>query len=111
MVNEKQEQKIMERVQATIEVYFANDGLINDTDLANILTLSGIKTSSSTVGRDLVSTRAEQLIGTDRLEYIKKLRQKNKELGLSKGGKNSVFNNNIERDIDGKFKGSAPRRG
>lgn len=111
MVNEIQEEKITERVKATLEIFFENDGLISDNDLADILTFSGIKTSSSTVGRDLISERAEQLVGKEGLKYIKKLRKLNKTLGQTKGGINSIFHNDVIRDENGKFRGSAKRHG
>lgn len=111
MINENQEKKISERVKATLEVFFENNGLISDNALADILIFSGIKTSSSTVGRDLVSERAEQLIGKERIEHIKKMRELNKTFGQIKGGTNSIFYNDVVRDEDGKFKGSSKRHG
>ncbi len=110
MINDEKEQIIINRIKNTIELFFENNCSISDKDLAEVLTLNGIKTSSSTVGRDLTSEKAEALVGTEIIEKIKEYRQKNKELGLSKGGQHSVFNNNIERDENGKFTGSKPRK-
>lgn len=104
------EEIIIHRVKNTIELFFENNCNISDNDLAEILTLKGIKTSSSTVGRDLVSERAETLVGASIVGKIKECRRLNKENGLSKGGKISVFNNDIERDENGKFTGSRPRK-
>lgn len=110
MVSNSREEFIVDRIKNTVELFFENDCKISDNDLAEALSIKGIKTSSSTVGRDLISERAEMIFGVEVIDLIRKYRQINKELGLSKGGKNSVFNNDVERDEYGKFRGSKPRR-
>ena len=109
MINDSKEEKILERTQVTIELFFDNEGKISDTDLARLVSLQGIETSSSTAGRDLTSERAVRLIGEERVNIIKELRAKNKLEGKIKGGKNSVSNNDVLRDENGKFQGSHKR--
>ena len=108
-MNNERESKILERIKMTIELFFENDGKISDTDLARLVFLNGYETSSSTVGRDLTSERAVRLIGEERVNIIKELRAKNKLEGKIKGGKNSVSNNDVLRDENGKFQGSHKR--
>lgn len=111
MINDIQEEQILKRVSKTIELFFENNGMISDVDLAKLVTLSGITTSSSTVGRDLISLRALGLIGEEKMELIKSLREKHKEEGRRKGGKQSIYNNDVLRDSEGRFMGSVKRNG
>lgn len=105
MPGKDQIEKIVRRVTATVNLFLDNDGRISDENLARTLILQGYETSSSTVGRDLTGTYAATLF-TDVFDKIQNLRKENKQLGAIKGGKNSVFNNDIVKDEDGKFKGS-----
>lgn len=105
----EQQYNIDNRILETVKLFFENEGKISDNDLARILTLNEIKTSSSTVGRDLTNKRTMELIGEEQFELILKLREENKRIGNIKGGKNSVANNDILKDENGQFTGSKKR--
>lgn len=115
-----------ERIIKTLEVFMDNDGKITDERLAEALSLMEIKTSSSTVGRDLsenlkeildeeikrknydpTSPELSELLQkkANILAFVKKARKDNKKEGNAKGGLTSSRNNNIERDENGKFNG------
>lgn len=108
-MNEDREEKILERIKTTIDLFFENDGKISDTDLARLVAIYGIKTSSSTVGRDLTSLRTLNLVGEKRMALIQKLRTQNKYEGTRKGGISSISNNDVLRDSNGRFQGSSKR--
>ena len=95
----------LERVKKTIEIFLENNGRISDEDLANILSLSKIQTSSSTVGRDLTGNIAKDILSEEEFNYIKNLRAENKLRGKQKGGLHSNINNNYLKDENGKFAG------
>jgi len=95
----------LERVKKTIEVFLENEGKISDEDLANILILSKIETSSSTVGRDLTGKIAKDILSEEEYNYIQNLRVANKVRGNQKGGLNSSINNTYLKDENGKFTG------
>ncbi len=111
MINNIQKEFICNRVKLTFDLFWENDGNISDKDLAKLVCLSGILTSSSTVGRDLTSKTLEELVGTTAINEIRIKRLENKELGHIKGGKNSVLRNDIIKDDEGKFQGSIKRHG
>ena len=95
----------LERVKKTIETFLVNDGKISDEDLANVLILSNIETSSSTVGRDLTGKLAKDILSEEEYNYIQNLRAANKLRGNQKGGINSSINNNYLKNENGKFTG------
>lgn len=121
------------RILKTLRIFIDNNGDITDELLARSLAIEGIQSSSSTVGRDLTInlkklfseqnrgnvSKINNLNGdgfTDEqasvLAFITKKRKDNKYKGQVKGGKQSVFNNNIEKDDStSKFNGSKKRRG
>lgn len=96
----------LERVKKTIEIFLENEGRISDEDLASILILSKIETSSSTVGRDLTGEIAKSLLSEEEYNYIHNLRTANKLRGKQKGGINFSLNNTFLKDENGKFTGS-----
>ena len=113
-----------ERALATAKLFCELKGNVSDIELAEMLNKRGIETSSSTVGRDLTvnlsqyySYMNESKYGISGLKeeeevivrFIKKKRAQNKLDGKSKGGKNSVMNNEIIRDNNNHFRGSRPR--
>lgn len=57
MVGKKQEENITKRILITLKLFYENKGRINDEQLARLVSMEGIVTSSSTVGRDLTSNR------------------------------------------------------
>ncbi len=111
MISENQKEKIYKRVAMTIELFMENDGEISDEALAQLLAFQNIKSSSSTVGRDLTSDYAVDLIGKEKVAKIKQMREKNKLKGNQKGGLNYALNNDFEKNETGQFKGSHKRRG
>lgn len=109
MKSKEQQRSIDERILETVKLFFENEGKISDNDLARLLAVDNIHTSSSTVGRDLTNKRTMELIGEEQYKLILKLREKNKKMGNIKGGKNSVANNDILKDENGHFIGSRRR--
>ena len=105
----EQQHNIDNRILETVKLFFENEGKISDNDLARLLSLNDIQTSSSTVGRDLTNKRTMELIGEEQYKLILKLREENKVRGTIKGGKNSVVNNDILKDENGQFMGSRRR--
>lgn len=110
MISNKQKEKIEKRILATVKLFFENEGKISDEDLARALAIAGYVTSSSTVGRDLVSTKTQELIGDEDYELILKIRKQNKIEGTIKGGTNSISKNNVIKDEHGKFMGCERRK-
>ena len=106
MMSNSQEALRLQRVKATIKLFLENNGQISDESLANILILSGIVTSSSTVGRDLTGNIAKSILTEDEYNQICKLRAENKLKGNQKGGIISNLKNNFQKDENGKFAGS-----
>lgn len=106
MLSKSQEKEIIKRIKETVKLYLENRGEISDEQLAHLLTLSNIKTSSSTVGRDLTGNIAKELLGEEVFKNIQDLRAKNKIRGNQKGGTNFSLNNNYTKDDTGKFNGS-----
>lgn len=100
---------ILQRVKKTIEIYLLNEGKISDNELANILILDGVKTSSSTVGRDLTGEVAKKILPQEQFDYIQKLRYENKIRGNQKGGLSSNLQNNYIKDEKGCFQGCKGR--
>ena len=109
MADEKQEEKIKKRILVTLKLFYENNGRINDEQLARLVSIEGIATSSSTVGRDLTSNRLKKLISEDEYEKIQKLRKQNKEIGKILGGKKSSFYNDCTKNEIGQFMGSRKR--
>lgn len=105
------------RIKRTLEIFLENKGNISDENLAKLLAFDGIKSSSSTVGRDLTVNLkrmfAENITDeqSDIIKFVEMKRKINKYNGNIKGGQNSVFNNDIIKDENGKFKGSLRRHG
>lgn len=102
------------RVFKTVDLFIANNGEISDVELANLLLLEGIRSSRSTVDRDLtdnlikifLESNEQKIIGgvlkdsdvignglTDQqnniVAFIRKKRKTNKHLGQIKGGTSS----------------------
>lgn len=110
----------VKRITKTIKLFFDNDGKISDEQLAQILILEGIKSSSSTVGRDLTINikklfyqlnESENLTDEQKIiiDFIKSKRLENLQNAKIKGGNNSSINNNYLRDNNNKFQGSKKR--
>ena len=110
MLSDAQQKEIINRVKETVKLYLENRGEITDEQLAHLLTLSKIKTSSSTVGRDLTGDVAKKLLDKEVFENIQKLRTESKLKGNQKGGTNFSLNNNYLKDENGKFVGSVRGR-
>lgn len=110
MLSENQRKIIEKRIFATVKLFFENNGKINDEDLARILSIEGYKTSSSTVGRDLISDKTKELIGEEEYNLILEMRQQNKNEGNMNGGKISASKHNITRDKIGQFTGCERRK-
>ena len=72
MVGKKQEENITKRILITLKLFYENKGRINDEQLARLVSMEGIVTSSSTVGRDLTSNRLKKLIPENEYEEIQK---------------------------------------
>jgi len=105
VLSKEQERQILNRVKETIKIFLANEGKISDEDLANILILSKIETSSSTVGRDLKGKVAKDILSEEEYKHIQNLRAANKLRGNQKGGINSSISNNYIKEENGKFTG------
>lgn len=109
----KNNKKVM-RIFKTVDLFIANNGEISDIELANLLLLEGIKSSRSTVDRDLTDNLIKvfleyneqkiiegtlndsDVIGnglTDQqnniVAFIRNKRKNNKHLGQIKGGVSS----------------------
>ena len=106
-----------ERIIETVKEFLAHGGEISDKDLAVVLNNNGIKTSSSTVGRDLTdgyeslrkgynhSTVDCQYISQEIASFIKNKRSEALLKAKIKGVIISTTNNTVVRDKDGKFMG------
>ena len=110
MLSDNQQIKIQNRILNTVKLFFENEGKINDVHLARLLTIAGYETSSSTVGRDLVSQKYKELIGEEQYNLILTLREKNKQIGTVKGGQNSILKNNVAKNEKGHFMGCEKRK-
>ncbi len=105
MLSESQVKEIEERSLKTARAFLENDTMTID-ELTEILKSSGVKTSSSTVQRDLNSGFVQMTLGKETMSKIKEKLIQNKEKGVRTGGINSMKNNEFIKGIDGKFKGS-----
>ena len=112
--------KKMTRVLNTVKIFIEKGGNISDIELAETLNEKGIKTSSSTVGRDLTSNLIEYYNYINQcsslneeqkktVEFINEKRTQNKLDGKRKGGVNFSINNESIKDKKGHFKGSKSR--
>ena len=105
------------RIIETVKEFLAHGGEISDKELAIVLNNNGIKTSSSTVGRDLTdgydnlknsynhSTIDCQYISQEIASFIRDKRSEALLKAKIKGGIISTINNTVVRDKDGKFIG------
>ena len=125
--SEKNKTDKAKRIMRTLELFVDNNGDISDENLARLLSLENIVTSSSTVGRDLTinlkklflkENKAKQLDDNLTQEqasviaFVMQKRKENKHNGQIKGGRVSVINNDIERnEKTSQFNGSVRRRG
>lgn len=125
--SEKNKTDKAKRIMRTLELFVDNNGDISDENLARLLSLENIVTSSSTVGRDLTinlkklflkENKAKQLDDNLTQEqasviaFVMQKRKENKHNGQIKGGRVSVINNDIERKKNtSQFNGSVRRRG
>ena len=125
--SEKNKTDKAKRIMRTLELFVDNNGDISDENLARLLSLENIVTSSSTVGRDLTinlkklflkENKAKQLDDNLTQEqasviaFVMQKRKENKHNGQIKGGRVSVINNDIERkENTSQFNGSVRRRG
>ena len=103
------------RIIETVKEFLAHGGEISDKDLAVVLNNNGVKTSSSTVGRDLTdgydnlknsynhSTIDCQYISQEIASFIKDKRSEALLKAKIKGGIASSINNTVVRDKNGKF--------
>lgn len=106
MINEEQNLKVKERILVTLKIFYENEGKISDEALARLVSIAGIETSSSTVGRDLTGEKIKNYISEEEYNNIQNLRKENKLLGTIKGGKKSAAINIICKDENGHFTGS-----
>ena len=125
--SEKNKTDKAKRIMRTLELFVDNNGDISDENLARLLSLENIVTSSSTVGRDLTinlkklflkENKAKQLDDNLTQEqasviaFVMQKRKENKHNGQINGGRVSVINNDIERkENTSQFNGSVRRRG
>lgn len=125
--SEKNKADKAKRIMRTLELFVDNNGDISDENLARLLSLENIVTSSSTVGRDLTinlkklflrENKAKQLDDNLTQEqasviaFVMQKRKENKHNGQIKGGRVSVINNDIERkENTSQFNGSVRRHG
>ena len=125
--SEKNKADKAKRIMRTLELFVDNNGDISDENLARLLSLENIVTSSSTVGRDLTinlkklflkENKAKQLDDNLTQEqasviaFVMQKRKENKQNGQIKGGRVSVINNDIERkENTSQFNGSVRRHG
>lgn len=109
MINKEQKNKIEERILITLKLFYENEGKISDESLARLVSMLGINTSSSTVGRDLTGDKIKKYISIEEYEVIQKMRNQNKINGTIKGGKKSSTINIICKDENGHFNGCKKR--
>ena len=125
--SEKNKTDKAKRIMRTLELFVDNNGDISDENLARLLSLENIVTSSSTVGRDLTinlkklflkENKAKQLDDNLTQEqasviaFVMQKRKENKHNGQIKGGRVSVINNDIERkENNSQFNGCVRRHG
>ena len=113
-----------ERIEATLNEFIKYNGKISDKDLAEELRKKGIKTSRSTIDRDLTNNLSDYFIELNKTKYgfeslteeqeniilsVRQKRLENKVEGNKKGGINSSINNEAIKDEKGHFKGSKKR--
>ena len=105
MTSKEQEREQYKRQKTTVEFFLQNKEL-SDREIADELIKQGIKTSSSTVGRDLINTIRNKLVDRNVAEAISQQRRLNRQAGRQKGGINYAANKNYKKDENGKFIGS-----
>ena len=107
ILKEKTYIKKRERIIYTLQVFMDNDGKITDEQLADKLLEIGVKTSSSTVGRDLSENLEKMFLEENKrkniknnallnleltteqasiIAFVKKKRKDNKHSGQVRGG-------------------------
>lgn len=106
MMSENQQLARLKRVKETISLFLENKGKISDEQLAHLLTIAGVTTSSSSVGRDLTGSIAKDLLDSETYDYILKSRAENQLKGKQKGGQNYALNNTFKKNFIGEFEGS-----
>lgn len=109
MINNEQKELIDKRILMTLKIFYENEGKVSDEVLARLVSMAGIVTSSSTVGRDLTGKRIRELITEEEYYKIQQIRKINKKYGNIKGGKKSALVNDIEKDKHGHFNGCKKR--
>ena len=125
--SEKNKTDKAKRIMRTLELFVDNNGDISDENLARLLSLENIVTSSSTVGRDLTINLKKLFLKENKtkqlddnltqeqasvIAFVMQKRKENKHNGQIKGGRVSVINNDIERkENTSQFNGSVRRRG
>ena len=125
--SEKNKTDKAKRIMRTLELFVDNNGDISDENLARLLSLENIVTSSSTVGRDLTINLKKLFLKENKtkqlddnltqeqasvIAFVMQKRKENKHNGQIKGGRVSVMNNDIERkENTSQFNGSVRRRG
>ena len=98
MVSEKQRLEIESRRLKVAKTILETKGRVEDISKSTSI-------PKSTIQRDLTSKELKELIGEDSFFEIQSILKANKKIGLSKGGKKSVTNNEVLRDKLGHFKG------
>lgn len=125
--SEKNKTDKAKRIMRTLELFVDNNGDISDENLARLLSLENIVTSSSTVGRDLTINLKKLFLKENKtkqlddnltqeqasvIAFVMQKRKENKHNGQIKDGRVSVINNDIERkENTSQFNGSVRRRG
>lgn len=125
--SEKNKTDKAKRIMRTLELFVDNNGDISDENLARLLSLENIVTSSSTVGRDLTINLKKLFLKENKtkqlddnltqeqasvIAFVMQKRKENRHNGQIKGGRVSVINNDIERkENTSQFNGSVRRRG
>lgn len=109
MINEEHKLKIEERILITLKLFYENEGKISDDALARLVSMTGINTSPSTVGRDLTGEKIKSYITEEEYNEIQKFRKENRILGTIKGGKKSSDINIICKGENGHFTGCRKR--
>lgn len=125
--SEKNKTDKAKRIMRTLELFVDNNGDISDENLARLLSLENIVTSSSTVGRDLTINLKKLFLKENKtkqlddnltqeqasvIAFVMQKRKENKHNGQIKGGRVSVINNDIERkENTSQFNGSVRRHG
>lgn len=109
------------RIEETMKIFLANNGNISDEQIAQLLAISNITSSSSTVGRDLTINIKKLFYQLNNFEdltneqietinFINEKRKENLKLAKIKGGKVSSFNNDYQKDANNdKFQGCKSR--